>query len=280
LSGEVDYVETDTPADVTFVLAQRPHAMFTRKGHDLAMELKLSLGEALCGFSRTIPHLDGTPLVLHSPRGAFQRNSSKRQEKPLRGDIIHNKERSPPIMICDGDVHVLKGKGMPKRRPGGDGIEFGDLYVQYKVEMPLTKENAAATAGKNKGGHLTMDERIQLKKLLDKLEGRKTSTAESSSVFKSPSAEEPCLEVASALDFGRASGPFVSDHDHEDDDHLQRDDEDGGHHSPFGPRAGRNFQYFSSGSSPGRGFHQHQHFFGQGSQDGEDDGSNVQCQQM
>eukprot|EP00978_Attheya_sp_CCMP212_P047960 scaffold454438_cov67-Attheya_sp.AAC.2 len=49
LSGEVDYVETDTPADVTFVLAQRPHAiMFTRKGHDLAMELTVTLGEALC----------------------------------------------------------------------------------------------------------------------------------------------------------------------------------------------------------------------------------------
>eukprot|EP00978_Attheya_sp_CCMP212_P028413 scaffold98007_cov38-Attheya_sp.AAC.2 len=273
LSGEVDYVETDTPADVTFILAQRPHAMFTRKGHDLAMELTVTLGEALCGFSHTIPHLDGKPLVLHSPRGAHQRNTgSKRQDSD-------KKERSPPIMIRDGDVHVLKGKGMPKSRPGGDGIEFGDLYVQYKVEMPLAKENAAA--GKNKGGHLTMEERIQLKKLLDTLEGRAISTAEaassssssSSSVSESPPAEEPCLEVASASDFGRASGPFVSERDNEDDSHLQRD-EDGGH-SPS-----RNFQYFSSGSFPGRGFHQHQHFFGQGSQDDKDDGSNVQCQQM
>jgi DnaJ-class molecular chaperone len=266
LSGEVDYVETDTPADVTFILAQRPHVMFTRKGHDLAMELTVTLGEALCGFSRTIPRLDGKTLVLHSPRGAHQRNS-KRQDG-------YNKERSPPIMIRDGDVHVLKGKGMPKRRPGGDGIEFGDLYVQYKVEMPLAKENAVG--GKNKAGHLSMEEKIQLKKLLDKLEGRAISTTESassSSGFKSPLAEEPCLEVASASDFGRASGPFVSERDNEDDSHLQRD-EDGGASSS------RNFQYFSSGSFPGRGFHQHQHFFGQGSQDDKDDGSNVQCQQM
>eukprot|EP00978_Attheya_sp_CCMP212_P042496 scaffold260004_cov88-Attheya_sp.AAC.2 len=156
---------------------------------------------------------------------------------------------------------------MPKRRPGGDGIEFGDLYVQYKVEMPLAKENAAA--GKNKGGHLTMEERIQLKKLLDKLEGRAISTIEaassSSSVFKSPPAEEPCLEVASASDFGWASGPFVSKRDNEDDSYLQCNGDGGASSS----------QVFSRpwvSPTPA--------LFGQGSQDDKDDGSNVQCQQM
>eukprot|EP00978_Attheya_sp_CCMP212_P047959 scaffold454438_cov67-Attheya_sp.AAC.1 len=162
-------------------------------------------------------------------------------------------------MIRDGDVHVLKGKGMPKCRPGGDEIEFGDLYVQYKVKMPLAKENAAA--GKNKG------------RAISTTEASSSSSSSSSSEFKIPPAEEPCLEVASASDFGRASGPFVSERNNEDDSYLQCD-EDGGASSS------QNFQYFSSRSFPGRGFHQHQHFFGQGSQDDKDDGSNVQCQEM
>ena len=42
LSGENDAVEQSTPGDIEFVLVQRQHPQFIRKGHDLALELTIS----------------------------------------------------------------------------------------------------------------------------------------------------------------------------------------------------------------------------------------------
>ena len=68
LSGEMDHVQDATPADLVFVLQQRPHSHFTRKGHDLAMELTISLQEAVCGMTRTIRHLDGRLVSISSAK--------------------------------------------------------------------------------------------------------------------------------------------------------------------------------------------------------------------
>ena len=42
LSGENNAVEQATPGDIEFVLVQRQHPQFIRKGHDLALELTIS----------------------------------------------------------------------------------------------------------------------------------------------------------------------------------------------------------------------------------------------
>lgn len=65
LSGGMDFAN-DTPGDLVFVISQRPHPVFTRKGHDLAMELTISLEEAICGLHREIRHLDGSSLWIAS----------------------------------------------------------------------------------------------------------------------------------------------------------------------------------------------------------------------
>lgn len=65
LSGEMDFAN-DTPGDLIFVVSQRPHPVFTRKGHDLAMEMTISLEEAICGLKREIRHLDGSNVWIAS----------------------------------------------------------------------------------------------------------------------------------------------------------------------------------------------------------------------
>ena len=56
------------PGDLIFILQQRPHSTFTRKGHDLAMRLTISLQEAMVGCTKTIRHLDGREIVLESAK--------------------------------------------------------------------------------------------------------------------------------------------------------------------------------------------------------------------
>merc|ERR1719412_2833025 len=55
--------------DVVFVLKQQEHAEFKRKGADLFVERKISLVEALCGFSMELTHLDGRKLLVKTSPG-------------------------------------------------------------------------------------------------------------------------------------------------------------------------------------------------------------------
>jgi DnaJ-class molecular chaperone len=220
LSGEMDFDEDDTPGDLVFWLKERSHATFTRKGHDLAVAFQITLQEAICGVKRSIRHLDGTELNIGSARHAT----------------------SGPILIQTGDVQVLKGKGMPK---DGQGVEFGDLYVQYQVEMPT---------GKAHENTLTSEEREELGRLLDKLQGRKhtPSTDQQSDV--------QFLQKASLRDFGRASGQPQPPQNN-----------DPTRASTFGSR-----QFYSSSSRASNPFFElNQDYMPDG-----DDDSNVQCRPM
>ena len=222
LSGEMDEFPDATPGDLVFILQQRPHATFTRKGHDLAMELTISLNEAIGGVQREIVHLDGRRLVLRSARIS----------------------QDTACWIQTGDVHVLKGEGMPKRDSIG---EHGDLYVQFRVEMPKSTSV----------DRLTVEERAQLTSLLEKLEGTKQTTHSQEATVK-------VMQRSKLSDFGTASGPFrlhQDEHTHHGEDHGD---------------FRRSFYWANTGP-----FGNPHSFFGRSrSTDGADDGSNVQCQQM
>jgi len=226
LPGEMDHIPDATPADLVFVLQQRPHPHFTRKGHDLAMELTISLQEAVCGVTRTIRHLDGRCISVSSAKDIHSIN----------------------VLIQSGDVHVLRGEGMPKP---GERDARGDLYVQYKVEMP-TQE---AING------LTSEEREQLGNLLGRLERDKHVRSEHDIAFH----DVRLMEKASPADFGRASGPFNVDTEDFEEEQASRG-------FPFGPRQ---FHFASGSNFFGGAFGGRQNDFDEG-----DDGSNVQCQQM
>ncbi|GMH31936.1 hypothetical protein Nepgr_033780 [Nepenthes gracilis] len=52
--------------DIVFVLQQKDHSKFKRKGDDLFYEHAHSLTEALCGFKFVLTHLDGRQLLIKS----------------------------------------------------------------------------------------------------------------------------------------------------------------------------------------------------------------------
>jgi len=63
-------VQPDTQTgDIVFVLQQKEHPKFKRKGDDLFVEHSLSLTEALCGFQFPLTHLDGRQLLIKSNPG-------------------------------------------------------------------------------------------------------------------------------------------------------------------------------------------------------------------
>jgi len=262
LSGEMDFDRNETPGDLIFVLTQVPHPRFTRNGHDLAMELTISLEEAVCGYVRRIRHLNGSQLWIESARSSV--------------DGVND----VPIVIHSGDVQVLKGRGMPKQqRRGGtnEDADFGDLYIQYKVEMPKSSSNKNKTP-------LTTEELKELRRLLSKLQPNSKSQ-----IKPNKEAEILSLSPAVASDFGRASGSVLDDDDHDDHDHLHgRGDDYGENFHPFassgffqgaGPgfAGGRFYSFGSNGSpfgpSPFGGQPDHNPY-------GDGEGEGTQCQQM
>ena len=60
--------DTET-GDIVFVIQEKEHAVFKRKGDDLFMEHTLTLAEALCGFEFLVNHLDGRQLLIKSNPG-------------------------------------------------------------------------------------------------------------------------------------------------------------------------------------------------------------------
>ncbi|GFR41766.1 hypothetical protein Agub_g2523 [Astrephomene gubernaculifera] len=99
------------PADIVFVLDEKPHARFRREGSDLHFTATLPLADALCGTTVKIPHLDGTTLDL----------------------TISN-------VIRPGDVKIMRGKGMPVTKEPGS---FGNLVVHFEVRFPRDLSDAA-----------------------------------------------------------------------------------------------------------------------------------------
>ncbi|KAH7819849.1 putative Hsp40 [Monocercomonoides exilis] len=102
------------PGDVVIIVDQKPHELFQRQGSDLHIKKKISLGEALCGFSFCVETLDKRVLLVSAAGGEI---------------------------IKPGDVRIVAGEGMPVYR---DPLSKGDLVVHFEVVYPekgtLTKE--------------------------------------------------------------------------------------------------------------------------------------------
>ena len=252
MSGEVDFNNDDgPPGDLVFIVTQKPHSTFTRKGHDLAMELIISLEEALCGLRRSIKHLDGSEMWIES---ATRQSTTDANEN--EGD-----NSSIPMTIRTGDVHVLKGRGMPKRNQNG---EFGDLYVQYRVDMPQSPRASHA------GSPLTQEEYTELSRLLSKLDenSQKANRGKKSRHKPEDNIQTHSLKKAKPSDFGTASGRVSFEQEEGPGFHEDQN------FNPFGNFFGGQAQHFQFGS-PGGPFGAP---FGGGAA-GHDDG-HVQCEQM
>lgn len=98
------------PADLIFVVEEKPHAVFQRDGNDLVVNHKISLLEALTGLSLNLTALDGRSLTL-----------------PVT-DIIQ-----------PGSEVVIPNEGMPISK---DPSKKGNLIIKFDIMFPsrLTAE--------------------------------------------------------------------------------------------------------------------------------------------
>lgn len=111
LEGEGDQNPDWTPGNLIIKLQEdfKKSWGYHRIGNNLYRTEALSLKQALKGgWNRSIPFFD---------------------------EIDHEIELSRPegVIVADGEVEVIKGKGMPI--DGEHDDEFGDLYIEYKVVM-------------------------------------------------------------------------------------------------------------------------------------------------
>jgi DnaJ-related protein SCJ1 len=111
---EADEAPDITPGDVIFKIKTSPHKRFVRQGNDLYTKMNVSLLEALVGFSRRIPHLDGHKVQID------------KQDITKPGEIIKISEEGMPY-------HEF-----PSQK--------GDLFVEFSIKMPtsLTEEQKQA----------------------------------------------------------------------------------------------------------------------------------------
>jgi len=108
LSGEGDQIPGILPGDIILVLQQREHPIFKREGHDLYIDKKIQLADALCGFSFLITHLDGRSILVKS---------------------------NPGDIIKPNDTKCIEGEGMPHYK---NPFEKGRLFVRFEVEFPAS----------------------------------------------------------------------------------------------------------------------------------------------
>ncbi|WCJ40129.1 hypothetical protein M5689_021060 [Euphorbia peplus] len=114
--GEADEAPDTVTGDIVFVLQQKDHPKFKRKGEDLIVEHNLSLTESLCGFHFVLTHLDGRQLLIKS---------------------------NPGEVVKPDSFKGINDEGMPMyQRP----FMKGKLYIHFNVEFPdsLTPDQVKA----------------------------------------------------------------------------------------------------------------------------------------
>jgi len=81
--GKADEKPGYETGDVIFVVQEKEHREFKRKGADLYIDRKISLLEALTGFSISVTHLDGRKLIIKSRPGEIIHPKKKIEESTL-----------------------------------------------------------------------------------------------------------------------------------------------------------------------------------------------------
>jgi len=114
--GMADEKPNMETGDINFIVQEKEHELFKRKGADLLISKTLSLNEALCGFEWSITHLDKREVIIKS--------------RP--GEVI-----KPETLQGQPFVKIVSGEGMPSK---GNPFAKGDLYVLFRVEFPSDGE--------------------------------------------------------------------------------------------------------------------------------------------
>mmetsp|Transcript_28883 Transcript_28883/g.40591 ORF Transcript_28883/g.40591 Transcript_28883/m.40591 type:complete len:421 (+) Transcript_28883:184-1446(+) len=115
------------PGDIHFVVQEKEHDLFKRKGADLLVTRDVSLNQALCGYTWKFDHLDKRTIVVKTKPGEIIRCEMKEGDKTI------------PF------IKMIKDEGMPSR---GNPFVRGNLYILFHVRFPedntLSEEAVAA----------------------------------------------------------------------------------------------------------------------------------------
>lgn len=108
---EGDQTPNNVPADIIFVIKDKPHQMFTRDGSDIRYKASISLKQALCGTTLQVPTIDGRKI-------------------PLRLNEV----------IKPNMVKRIQGEGLPQPK---QSARRGDLIVEFDIRFPSKMTSSA-----------------------------------------------------------------------------------------------------------------------------------------
>ena len=114
LSGGGEGITGGTAGDLYIKVHIKPHGTFRKEGHNLVMDLKVKLSDALLGRDYSIETLDG-PITVKIPSG-----------------------------ISFGEILRVKGKGVPLSSSSSSHYSHrGDLLIIINIELPkkLSKDS-------------------------------------------------------------------------------------------------------------------------------------------
>lgn len=102
---EGDQVPGKIPADIVFIIRDKPHPHFKREGSDIKYMSKISLRQSLCGTAVKVPTLSGETLSISTIGEIVRPNTVKR----------------------------LQGRGLPFPK---EPSRKGDLLVAFDIQFP------------------------------------------------------------------------------------------------------------------------------------------------
>lgn len=165
--GKGDMKAGSLPSDIVFIVKQKNHSRFQRRGSDLLCEKEVSLLAALCGLKWRMKHLDGREVLISTEPGEI-----------LAGqEVMINSPSGEKTMYHD--LKCVMDLGMPVP----DTCDFGRLFVAFKVIFP-------------EKGDLSPDQVTALEAVLGE---RKVPMA-----ILGPDEDECFLEDADAASFGKS----------------------------------------------------------------------------
>mgnify|MGYP003313953216 CR=1 FL=1 len=121
IAGMGNDIPNGQAGDLVFILNERSHPKFKRKGYDLMLEKEIALVDALCGFEFKIKALDGRMLKLSPPPNKIIR--------PGKGSVM-----------------TVENEGMPI--PNTGGLCKGNLYIVFNIVFPENNWSSAENKAK------------------------------------------------------------------------------------------------------------------------------------
>jgi len=120
--GMADEVPGRETGDVNFIIQEKEHDLFKRKGADLLIMQDISLNQALTGFSLRFNHLDGRDVII----------------KTRPGEVIQSETKDPDTGRSMPYMMMVPNEGMPSR---GNPFVKGNLYVAFHIDFPKTLDD-------------------------------------------------------------------------------------------------------------------------------------------